>query len=614
MQPDLWLSNAVSRFFAGRLREEKSMNISKQSSRTRPWLMTAIMGVSLIQLQTLSRADYSIQVGAFAKHDNAVRFARQIEDLGFPVTLKPLERHPTHLTRVLVGPYADQSAAEKIHAELLAMGQAGFAISTASTTLDSRVTHEPQPITQHIAADDTRDTASDPASFDDLFLDDPDDASGSPATQQGEEDLPLSGDELFGTSEMFGTSELSKKPGFQGFIQSEMAYTYQSPTHWSKFRNILELAATGRLDNDVSWKLSARGAYDAVFDLTDHYPDRVEDNRRFDAILYENYMDISRGDFDFRLGRQNIIWGEMVGLFFADVVSAKDLRQFVAQDFDLIRIPQWAVRAEHFKGDFHTEAIWIPFMTYNQIGKPGDDFYPIQDFSAPPGFTTEIRTNDQPTRDPSNSAYGLRFSFLKAGWDISTFYYRSVDADPAFFREIQTGPTPKIIITPKNKKIHQAAATLAKDFGPLVVKSEIIFTKDRRVNVDDLNNSDGVVKQDILDYVVGLEHTTPDNTLLNFQLFQRWYTDHDSDILFDEFETGVGLYTEMEISNKLEAELLLISQLNRTDWMARPRLNWTLGGHWLLQAGVDIFGGDSIGVFSRFDNSDRVYGNVRYTF
>jgi len=155
---------------------------------------------------------------------------------------------------------------------------------------------------------------------------------------------------------------------------------------------------------------------------------------------------------------------------------------------------------------------------------------------------------------------------------------------------------------------------LAKDFGPLLVKSEIIFTKDRRVNVDNLNDSDGVVKQDILDYVIGLEHTTPDNTLLNFQVYQRWYTDHDSDIVFDEFETGVSLYTEIEVSSKIEAELTLLSQLNRTDWMARPRVNWTLGGHWLLQAGADIFGGNSTGLFGRFDNSDRVYGNVRYTF
>ena len=72
--------------------------------------------------------------------------------------------------------------------------------------------------------------------------------------------------------------------------------------------------------------------------------------------MRETYLDVSAGDWDFRLGRQQIVWGEMVGLFFADVVSAKDLREFVLPDFDYLRIPQWSVRTEYFKGDFHGEA------------------------------------------------------------------------------------------------------------------------------------------------------------------------------------------------------------------------------------------------------------------
>ena len=67
----------------------------------------------------------------------------------------------------------------------------------------------------------------------------------------------------------------------------------------------------------------------------------------------------------------------MVGLFFADVVSAKDLREFILPDFDLIRIPQWAARVEYFKNDFHAEAMWIPVMSYDKIGKPGAEFFPI---------------------------------------------------------------------------------------------------------------------------------------------------------------------------------------------------------------------------------------------
>ena len=71
----------------------------------------------------------------------------------------------------------------------------------------------------------------------------------------------------------------------------------------------------------------------------------------------------SAGNWDFRLGRQHVVWGEMVGLYFADVVSARDQREFILPDFDQMRTPQWAGRAEYFSDDFHAEILWIPVAT-----------------------------------------------------------------------------------------------------------------------------------------------------------------------------------------------------------------------------------------------------------
>ena len=227
----------------------------------------------------------------------------------------------------------------------------------------------------------------DPGSFDDLFMPVPDEPETQDGTAAEAENIP-------GEGWVTEYNNDGNKYNFRGFLNSKLAYTYPSPGHLSMFRNTLELETSGRVNSNVSWKLSARGVYDTVFNLNGFYSDRVKDNRQLEGALHETYLDISSGDLDFRLGRQNIIWGEMVGLFFADVFSAKDTRQFVAEDFDLIRIPQWAVRAEHFKGDFHSEVIWIPYMTYNEIGKPGDDFYPLG--TEPLPGDPKIENDDQP--------------------------------------------------------------------------------------------------------------------------------------------------------------------------------------------------------------------------
>ena len=585
------------------------MYISRPASSTGKKLLVFITGVFLSQTHALCWADYSVQVGAFSDKTRADRYVTTLEKQDFTAATHKNNSSPSALNHVRVGPYQNKLAAEEVRSQLEARGISGFLVennkSPHTQIINGYTSQAPQTTTNNkiLVAAAGQDQSDDPSSFDDLFMPVPDETEPADGSSSEIENVPGEG---WVTEYNTG----SRKYNFRGFLNSKYAYTYSSPGHSSMLRNTLELESSGRFNENVSWKVSGRGVYDPVFEMNDFYPDRVRDNRRLEGAIHETYLDVSSGDMDFRLGRQNIIWGEMVGLFFADVVSAKDTRQFVAEDFDLIRIPQWAVRAEHFMGDFHSEAIWIPYMTYNEIGKPGDDFYPLGTGNLK--GNPAIRNDDQPAQKLSNGAYGLRLSMLKAGWDISGFFYHSVDAAPHFSRSINNNG--QTVLTPEHDKIDQLGTTLAKDFGAVLVKAEAIYTWNRWFNVDDASSSTGVVQQDTLDYVVGLEHTFINGTLLNFQFFQRWYTDHDSDLLFDRFETGISLYASTEFNSKTEGEILMISGLNRTDWMIRPKVTWDLASNWWLAVGVDIFGGDSIGLFGRFDDSDRVYGNVRYSF
>src|SRR5688572_23096788 len=122
-------------------------------------------------------------------------------------------------------------------------------------------------------------------------------------------------------------------PGLRGFFQFEAARTFADPEHWSKLRSRADFGAQGRINERVAWRVGARVDYDAVFDVTDFYPSAVRRDQQFEAVLRENYLDVTAGDLEFRLGRQHIVWGEVVGLFFADVVSARDLREFILPEF-----------------------------------------------------------------------------------------------------------------------------------------------------------------------------------------------------------------------------------------------------------------------------------------
>ncbi len=466
-----------------------------------------------------------------------------------------------------------------------------------------------------------------PSSRDDLFG--IEDRPSGPAAP----DPPISRESLFGieagTDRAKALPDLEGVPrgggqgdtkGLQGLLRTRLAYTYGRPDHWSKLAASLQLAGRGGLGGGVRWKLSGRADYDAVYDLTEHYQSAVRRDQRMEFQLRETYLDLPAGDWEWRIGRQHVVWGEMVGLFFADVVSAKDLREFVLQDFESLRIPQWAVRGEYFGDDWHAELLWIPYPSYDKLGRPADfgqpgrgaDFYPYP--ASPPGIPV-IRGEVKPARTLAHTNYGVRVSRLIEGWDMSGFFYSSMNSAPTLYRDPVVPSVPQTYtFTPRHDRIRQVGGTLAKDLADFVLKAEVIYTQGRRYNVVNATDSDGVVMQDNLDWVVGLDMNPDADTRLNVQVFQRVFFDHHPDIVPDRFENGLSLLVNRKLSGAWEAEALLIHSLNRSDWLLRAKANWKARPNLRLGVGLDAFGGPPTGLFGQYDRQDRVYADVRYDF
>ncbi len=424
------------------------------------------------------------------------------------------------------------------------------------------------------------------------------------------DDAP-SRDALFGDDlPTIASGSHSSSPDIKGFVQFEAARTTATPDHWSKLRTRAELGSSGKLGSGFKWKLGARFDYDFVYGINDFYPSEVKDNQRYNIELRENYLDYSNGNWDFRFGKQHVVWGEMVGLFFADVVSARDLREFILPEFDQMRIPQWAARAEYFADDFHAELLWIPVASYDNIGKPGAEFYPNQ--PVPAGYNVRYLNEKRPDRDANNMNYGLRLSTLKNGWDVSGFHYQSTDINPTFYRQFEAPNT--LVYQAQHDRINQTGATVSKDFGTVVFKAEGVYTQGRSFTTLDPADTNGVVRQNTLDWAAGLDFTLPAETRFNLQVFQRKFTNHDSNTISDKHENGYSLLLNNKFFTNWEAQALFISSLNRSDWLLRPRLSWNFERNWRWNIGADIFHGSPTGLFGRYDAKDRLYSEIRYVF
>jgi hypothetical protein len=420
-------------------------------------------------------------------------------------------------------------------------------------------------------------------------------------------------------SELFGSDQPAdaqpKSVRLSGFVEGLLAYTYAKPVHWSRAVGRLQLTGQGELADDVKWKLSARVDADPVYFLSDYYRSDVKHDQRADFFFRENYIDFSRGAWDFRLGAQQIVWGEVVGLFFADVVSARDMREFVLPSFDVIRIPQWAARAEYTKGDAHVELVWIPVPVYDRIGKPGADFYPAPLPSPLPDSVAELfRDPVRPERSLANGNFGVRVNTLVSGWDLAGFAYRSFSTDPTFYREPGDDPTQPFIFQPRYDRLTQLGATLSKDFDSFVLRGEIVHTHGRGFTLADLSAPQGVVKRNTLDYIFALEWPLPREGRLNVQAFQRVYSGGHDDLAIQNGAPGASVFVSGKLTGTWEGQLLWMQYFRDGGGMIRPRLNWHPTTSLSVGFGLDVFTGPSDGYFGRYNNRDRMYTEARYTF
>ena len=402
-----------------------------------------------------------------------------------------------------------------------------------------------------------------------------------------------------------------------GFYEFTPAYTYGDPKHWSRAVNRLAVDARGGFGEGVKWKVGARVDVDPIYMGSNFYLQDVKENQRVTAIWRENYLDFDAGGWDFRVGAQNIVWGDVVGLFFADVVSARDLRDFLLPSFDVIRIPQWAARAEYSTGDSHVELVWVPIQTFDNIGKPGSDFYPVPLPSPTPENVAAVFQNpDRPSSSLSNSAYGFRANTLAGGWDIAGFYYRSYASSPTFYRELTGNPTQPFVYQPRYDRIWQAGGTFNKDFGSMVLHGEAVYASGQNYGTLDPAAPNGVVSRSTVDWIASLDVPfTEIDGRTNFQVFQRIYLDGGDDaVALKSGSIGISAFVSAKLAGVWEPQLLWIQTFGGGGSLVRPRLNWTGIKNTTFSLGVDIFTGANDGYFGRYNERDRVYGEVRVAF
>ena len=401
---------------------------------------------------------------------------------------------------------------------------------------------------------------------------------------------------------------------FDGYLENATAVRLDELDRFTKIKNSLRLKYEHDFGEHVNLKLDALGVYDAVYDVEDLEVEDEDDYRAY-IDMREATLNMYFDKFDLRMGRQQIIWEITDGLRVLDTVNPLDLKEFILDDFENLRIPLWMVNfAYYFTYDYSLQALVIPDMTFNHVPNAGSEF----EFQTevPSGVQVLVNDDEEPDVSAENTRYGLRFKGLLGNWDFTLNYLYTWDNTPVQKKAFDPAAG-TITVSPEYERMHIIGGSVVNVLFDTVVRFELAGKLGLYFDVDDVTVPDMVVEKDTIEYALAFERDLLDITWI-LQGSQQFILDYDEAISPEkEVNTVATLRASRALNDEetLEFEILGMYRFLDDDYLIRPVLTYDMTDALRLTGGVDIFGGgDDYSFLGQFDGKDRLYAEIRYSF
>ena len=409
-----------------------------------------------------------------------------------------------------------------------------------------------------------------------------------------------------------------------GELDFEQAYGFD-PQKFNKSEGILKLEFEGYVD-DLSYTIIPKIYVDLADDLRidkPNFDNYSQLNRPFhedqhSAIeLSEAYVDFNAFNGIWRIGKQQVVWGQADGLKVLDLVNPQNFREFNLDDFDDSRIPTWIINGDFSINDFSTlQVLIIPDTTFNKLADDGTTYQITsqklrpQRTELPPnsGLTVTQQDIDRPAGEIE---LGLRWRAFYSGWDLTLNYLDHYHDNPVVFRRLLNN---EVLISPSYQKNDLFGLTASNAFGDAVVRLELGYNTTSYHITDNLQNG-GIAESPELNSVVGLDYQGFTDWLISYQWFISVLTDYQDDILRNETRFQHTLLLRKNALNEtLTLELFTLYNDEDQDGQIRVEVAYQWTDEITLSAGVDTFFGKEEGVFGQFKETDRIVFGFKYGF
>ncbi|MBV54414.1 MAG: hypothetical protein CMG27_01285 [Candidatus Marinimicrobia bacterium] len=408
---------------------------------------------------------------------------------------------------------------------------------------------------------------------------------------------------------MLGVS-LQAQMEFSGFYQNWMAVRAAEENDIMLIRNRV------RLDGNLYGETV--GGYFSI----DIRNDGTSGEYDFETSFREAYVDLFFSNVEFRLGKQQVVWGKADGVFINDIVCPLDMSMFLLQDFDNIRMGLPMAKANLYLGNWMLEGLWIPKFEPWQFAEAGSDWEFT--LSVPPDTVWDlipnvIHLNDEelPENSLENSEFGLKLSTFLLGADISLLYLDGY-ADHPSIQVVDTtitgSPIPTQIdtyLSPTYYRSPMYGLNFSRPVFTTVIRGELGYFGDRRFSNVNMQN----FTSDYFSGMMGLDFTGPLGSSISFQAIHRQIMDYKSGMVDDKTEQmATATISGSFLRETVIASVLGLADVNEDAGLGRLDISYAWSDALRISLGGFLLWGNEDTLFGQFDVNDNIYLKIKYSF
>ena len=392
------------------------------------------------------------------------------------------------------------------------------------------------------------------------------------------------------------TEDNSLRVQVKGFLDTYHAARTEGKADW--------MASRTRARGEVKLE---KGAASLFVSMNATYNAILKD--RTGLELREAYLAYAKGNLDLRVGRQIVVWGVADALRLTDCVSPCDYTEFLAQDYDDIRMPVNALRTRYTWRSVTFEAICNPVADFFILPTDRHNPWALTLPSAPLPYTIDLESG-KPEKRLRNMEYGGRITTNLSGIDFSLSVLRTWNKMPALSLTVSDNGK-SLLVKGEYRRMTMLGADCSLPVGQFVLRGEAACYFDeaqsRGVGKD-------VVCRNTYNILAGVDWYPGNDWNFSAQYCHKYTAGNlDGLSVYRHAALATARISKELMRNSLKLSTFAYVDVSNGGVFNRFSASYALNDQIELTAGYDFFHADK-GKFAMYKQNSEVWVKAKYSF